>query len=275
MSYANGLSNGHTSLKQPLVLSGWSGRKVVGFGLLTIVLVLGVLFVVFLFIREDYKATAAYGRRTVPPIVDRWANLTPEGFDQQKWDDLVIATRLLVDRVSTLGLLDRDGLDALAADLNNRANGSNPAAALADLAGIWIDLEVAIGPRLGRVEVPEPIAEAVALGLMVPVIAPEVLRRDGIDPETAKQAASATRRMLAAVALSGRFDSETIKQIATELRPRSTPLATNPARLFANLNAIWDDIARRDPQALNAPGVPARPAALIEAARNQTNKSNQ
>ena len=106
--------------------------------------------------RARYDALAAHGRAAVAPAVNPLAAARPPASTRPP-GGAVADTHAMLVALTAASLLDRDQMDALAADLRARVALARPETAVADLSRIWDDLEARAGPAIApSAETPLP-----------------------------------------------------------------------------------------------------------------------
>jgi hypothetical protein len=186
---------------------GVSGRLAVAGVLLAIAAVMGTVAFFFRGFRAEYARTAEWGLGEVVPLVEGFRPLAPPGTPPEEWGAAVDASRELMRRVVTCGLLDRARQEGLRADLAARVARTRPEAARAELILLWADMLTAAGPRLSAgpgaegtarfpaLDAPESMAGAIRHAMTVDRLLPIV--PDGTTRGAWEQAVAETRRLLA------------------------------------------------------------------------------
>ena len=131
---------------------GRSGRLfIVGFvvGVLTL---WGTLWLVFRDWRARHQALADYGARAAAAPVGRLKDRIPPGVNAETWRGAVADTRAMLERLTASGLLDRPAVDRLAITVHGRVARAeaDPDRAVAEMTGLWNDVEARAGPWLTR-----------------------------------------------------------------------------------------------------------------------------
>ncbi|WZO98455.1 hypothetical protein EP7_000034 [Isosphaeraceae bacterium EP7] len=125
---------------------GTSGRTVVIAIAAAVVLLWGALTLAMGRWKADYLAKAEYGRSQVATVVDRFARLAPPDVPAEPWARAVADTHQMLVALTASGLLDRPAMDGLRAELEARVDRSKPETALAELSGLWDEIEAKAGP---------------------------------------------------------------------------------------------------------------------------------
>jgi hypothetical protein len=107
-----------------------------------VLLIWGGLYVAFQRWRSNYRARVAYGTSNVVPVVDALKEVMPPGVDPAAWRDAVDKTRGMLSTVVGSNLLDRDDMDKLRHELDQRVARaeSHPETAIDELTAIWNEM---------------------------------------------------------------------------------------------------------------------------------------
>jgi hypothetical protein len=114
----------------------------VAVAVIVVLLTWGGLYLAFQRWRANYRERVAYGTSNVVPVIDLFKEVMPPGVDRTDWRDAVDKTRAMITTVVASNLLDRDDMDKLRLELDQRVATvhSNPEAAADELAAIWNEM---------------------------------------------------------------------------------------------------------------------------------------
>ena len=129
---------------------GRSGRKFVVLAATGIALIWGSLYLTFLSWRANHRALAAFGAAEVAPLVDPLADRVPPGVSPRTWHSAVADTHAMLATVTSAGLLDRPGLEALRAEIRARVDRASPETEIQALSDLWDAMQKAAGPVLSN-----------------------------------------------------------------------------------------------------------------------------
>jgi hypothetical protein len=125
---------------------GTSGRVVVLAIAAAVLLLWGALTLAMSRWKADYLAKAEYGRSRVATVVDGFSRLSPPDVPAEAWARAVADTHQMLVALTASGLLDRPAMDGLRSELMARVDRSKPETALAELSGLWDEVETKAGP---------------------------------------------------------------------------------------------------------------------------------
>lgn len=233
--------------------SGYSGRRLVVAGVATILALWGLLYLMFVVWRSDYRQRTQYGIRAVLPALDPLARARPPGISPADWDETIAETRAMVARITGSGALDLPQMQALRTELAERAARTTPQTAVSELLGLWADLEARAGPLLADTAYPRLLAPGLIAGRLVRIVP------SGIEPAQWSRAVGATQGMLVAVAGSGELTPVAYEELVKSLSHRVDRARAGTA--LEALRKIWNDASSQAPRALRQ--IP-RPSLLEE-----------
>lgn len=230
---------------------GSSGRRLVLAGVASILALWGLLYLVFIVWRSDYRQLADYGVREVLPALDPLARLQPPGIRPGEWAETIDATRAMVKRITSSGALDRSQMEALRAELATVAGRSRPETAVSDLVGLWSDMEDRAGPLLADTAYPRLLAPALVAGRLASVVP------SNVDRVSWTNAVRDTQEMLVAAVASNELTPGQYDELVQDLR--RAVAGARPSNVQARLGEVWSKLATEAPRSL---GRSRRPSVL-------------
>lgn len=119
-----------------------SGRWVVFGAMVALLIAWGSLSVLFSIWRSGVEERIAFGKANVVPVVGEFNEIPPTGVSSADWNEAVAETEAMLDEIVGTGRIDRNGLEALGADLSSRVDRArnHPDESLSILAGIWDEM---------------------------------------------------------------------------------------------------------------------------------------
>lgn len=190
--------------------------------------------------KAKHRGLAEFGSKHVATTVDPLAELKPTEVSAKVWAGLVRDTHQMLVALTSSGAMDRGRMIALREDLAGRVTKATSETAVADLAGIWADMELLAGPRLDHAPRPDALELARAITPLRRSVPP------GVDPVEWDRALDDTRVMLVVLAASGGLNAELRKSLRDGLAERVVKVP--PSQPIAFLTRLWDEVREQFPK---------------------------
>lgn len=221
-----------------------SGRRFVIAGLAVALAVAVGLGLAFRSWKAHQLALAAFGARTVAPVVDPLADRVPPGIDPAEWGRVVAQGRRLLVALTGSGALDRARMEGLRIELRDRVAEARPETSAVVLNGLWNDLEDQAGPLLSR-----------SPGFAVPAIVHPLARLQppGVAPEDWALALIRTRAALAAATDPVRMPAADRQGLLMDLLALTSGVKDDQA--VAALADVWERAGASVPEGFARPAI--------------------